>query len=84
MVKVKLFANFREVAGEREVSISAKSVEELVEKLRQKYPGMEELLSAEEYLHVSVNGSYITPDNYKNMELGNQDVVAVFPPVSGG
>ncbi len=83
-VKVKLFANFREVAGEREVSISANNIEDLIEQLVRKYPAMEELIAAEDYLHMTVNGSLIDPENYRNMELKGEDVVAIFPPVSGG
>lgn len=84
MVKVKLFANFREVAGDREVDISAGNVEELIEHLVGEYPAMEELIAAEDYLHVMVNTKHVGPENYKNTELDDKDVVAIFPPVSGG
>ncbi len=84
MVKVKLFANFREVAGERQINISASDIEELIEQLIVKYPAMEELIAAKDYLHVTVNGEIIDRGNYKTRELKNDDVIAVFPPVSGG
>lgn len=84
MVKVKLFANFREAAGISEVNIIASNVKELIELLVTKYPAMEELIDAEDYLHVMVNGKHIDPENYKSTKLKNGDVVAIFPPVSGG
>lgn len=84
MVKVKLFANFREVAGEKEVSIDASNIKELIEHLMRKYPAMEELITFEDYLHVSVNGKLIYTENYRITELSDEDVVAIFPPVSGG
>lgn len=84
MVKVKLFANFREVAGEKEVDIEASNLEELIEQLTTRYPVMEDLIAAEDYLHVMVNGQHVNQENYESTGLTDEDVVAIFPPVSGG
>lgn len=84
MVKVKLFANFREVAGEKEVDIKANNIKDLISRLVSKYPAMEELVNTEEYLHIMLNGEYIHSEKYENTELKEKDVVSIFPPVSGG
>ena len=80
MVRVKLFANFREIVGQKELEIEAKSLEELIERLCEKYPDMRLLLEKEGYTHFAVNGKLV----FENIELKDSDTVAIFPPVSGG
>ena len=77
MVKVKLFANFREIAGKREIEIDAKDTEELLEKLAEMYPEFRKLY---DYAILMVNGEFIRG----NVELKKDDTVAIFPPISGG
>lgn len=84
MVKVKLFANFREVAGEKEVEIRASNIKDLVDHLVNRYPVMKNLVNKEDYLHVVVNGRYVNSGDYKDIPLTDEDVVTIFPPVSGG
>ncbi|MFP3910190.1 MAG: ubiquitin-like small modifier protein 1 [Archaeoglobaceae archaeon] len=84
MVKVKLFANFREVAGEKEVEIRASNIKDLVDHLVNRYPVMKDLVNKEDYLHVVVNGRYVNSGDYKDIPLTDEDVVTIFPPVSGG
>ena len=88
MVKVKLFANFREVAGAREIQVDASDVEELLRKLSSMYEGMKELIYDEngdvrDYVQIMVNGVHVRSLGMKT-RLGESDVVAIFPPVSGG
>lgn len=78
MVKVKLFANFREVAGRREVDVDAENLIELLEKLKNEFPEFEKLYG---YAIIMVNGKRI--ENI-DLKLGSEDVVALLPPVSGG
>jgi len=84
MVKVKLFANFREIAGKKILEVEAEDVEELIGRLVSLFPGMRELVEREEYLHVMVNGVHINSLEKYGTKLKNDDVVAIFPPVSGG
>lgn len=77
MVKVKLFANFREIAGTKELEVDARTLSELMEVLKSKYPQFEKLY---EYAIVMVNGRSVEGDE----ELDENDVVAFLPPVSGG
>ncbi len=79
MVVVKLFANFREVAGKREVEVEAKSLKELLENLVSMYPEFHGLMG---YAVVVVNGKIA--DKEKDLMLKKEDTVAIFPPVSGG
>ncbi|AIY90769.1 MoaD/ThiS family protein [Geoglobus acetivorans] len=78
MVRVKFFANFREVAGTNDLEIEAKTLEELLENLKLRYPGMEKLYS---YAIIMVNGRQAKDTN---LRLESEDVVALLPPVSGG
>ena len=84
MVRVKLFANLREVAGKKEIEIDAGDVEELIGKLVKNYPEMKELISREDYLHIMVNGVHINSLQQFKTKLNENDKVAIFPPVSGG
>lgn len=84
MVKVKLFANFREAVGSREIEIEAGSIEELLSLLIERHPKLEEYFSEDrlkDYVHIMVNGKIIKDLATK---LKQDDVVAIFPPVSGG
>jgi len=86
-VKVKLFANFREVA-EKEVEMEADSIDELTSLLVERYPKLGELMFEDgklrDYVHVMVNGRHINHLHGLKTGLRDGDVVAIFPPVSGG
>jgi len=89
MVRVKLFANFREVAGAREIRVDAADVEELLRKISSMYEGMKELIYDEnggvrDYVQIMVNGTHIRGLDGLKTRLKENDVVAIFPPVSGG
>jgi len=80
MVKIKLFANFRETSGKNELEIEARDLKEVVEKLCKKYPDMKPLFEKRGYANFAINGRMI----FENIELRDIDTVAIFPPVSGG
>jgi len=79
MVRVKLFANFREIAGKREIEVDAENLKDLLEKLTSEYPEFEKLM---DYAVIMVNGKIA--DRSENVGLRKHDAVAIFPPVSGG
>ena len=85
MVKVKLFANFREVVGKKEIEISATTVLDLLIRLTNEYPELESLIFKDnkisDYVNVAVNHKIV---HDLNIKLNSDDVVAIFPPVSGG
>lgn len=84
MVLVKLFANFREAVGAREIELDAKNVSELIWRLVSDFPQVGELVKREEYLHVMINGVHFSNLDRFDTPLKKDDVVAIFPPVSGG
>ncbi|MEW6592992.1 MAG: ubiquitin-like small modifier protein 1 [Candidatus Hadarchaeota archaeon] len=91
-VVVKLYANFREAAGADIVEVEGASdvaslVEKLVEKCGKKladelyHPGSKRLL---ETVHILVNGRVMGIIGGLTTPVKDGDVVAIFPPVSGG
>jgi len=86
MVRVKLFANFREAAGIKEVEIKAETVGELLRRLAEEFPRLKILFfegeNLRDYVNVMVNGRNVRQD--LSYVLKDEDEVAIFPPVSGG
>ncbi|MBP1908005.1 ubiquitin-like small modifier protein 1 [Methanolobus bombayensis] len=90
-VKVKLFANLREIAQTSSLSTTGDSVKDVLLSLTEQYPALEELIFEAGdhaklcgYINVFLNGN-----NIKHMEgldtiLNDDDELGVFPPVSGG
>ncbi|WP_174590738.1 ubiquitin-like small modifier protein 1 [Methanocella conradii] len=86
MLKFRLFANFREKAGRKEIALDVKggTVMDAIKALIAAYPGLEPLMLQEgmlkPYVNVLVNGRKAGP-----MDRVNEgDELAIFPPVSGG
>jgi molybdopterin synthase sulfur carrier subunit len=78
-IKVRYFASTRDLVGTEgeEITIhQGSTVEGLLEALR----GFHEQLKGVELILVAVNGAYVDPGTM----LEEGDVVALFPPVSGG
>ncbi len=91
-VMVKFFANFREAVGkEREMVEEVKDVASLLEKLVGRFgkaladqlysPGARKL---RETVNILVNGRGINLLHGLDTPLKDGDIVAIFPPVSGG
>jgi len=81
-VSVKLFASFREAAGQSQLELElgeGSKVEDLVRKLDGLVPGISKRLREGRAI-VAVNGRFARPGD----PLREGDSVAVFPPVSGG
>ena len=85
-VKVKLFANFREAAGVKEIDMDADRVADVLDELVRKFPKLENMFyegrKLREYVNIMVNGKNLR----QNVDYGLRegDIVAIFPPVSGG
>jgi MoaD family protein len=79
-ITVKLFARFREAAGvgktELEVDPGA-TVDDLLSRLHARHPRLADVQTS---IIISVNQQFVPADS----QLHDGDVVAIFPPVSGG
>ncbi|KXB03225.1 hypothetical protein AKJ45_02160 [candidate division MSBL1 archaeon SCGC-AAA261F19] len=90
-IEVKFFANFRELVGQKRILVSANTVRELLENLRDGYEGLrkelfvdEENVALKESVNVTVNGRRIEMLDGIDTELRDKDTIAIFPPVAGG
>ena len=87
-VKVRLFANVREIAGSPEISLSAHSIGELLDSLVAMHPALQDVLfddgDLRPYITVLVNERNIRDVGGVQTTLADGDEVAIFPPVSGG
>jgi molybdopterin synthase sulfur carrier subunit len=79
MIRLRYFASIREFVGSAEDEVqlpSRSSVESLMEAVKNLHGSLKDV----ETILVAVNGEYADPMN----TLEDGDVVALFPPVSGG
>ncbi|ASJ05480.1 MULTISPECIES: ubiquitin-like small modifier protein 1 [Thermococcus] len=86
-IKVRYFARFRSIVGTGEEELEVPegiTVRELIELLKERHPVLKTEVFAEDDdladVNVSRNGRYVGFDDV----LQDGDVVALFPPVSGG
>lgn len=81
-ITAKFFASFQDVVGTNNLRLSldgnVTSIAELITQLEQQHPGFNGRL--EKFSLVAVNEKY----SHRRQELSDGDVVAFFPPVSGG
>jgi molybdopterin synthase sulfur carrier subunit len=88
MALVKLYANLRTIIGKKELSIPGLSIQEVLGKLIQDYPGLQQFLLDEGKLRPRViitrNGQTLDPEIRLQTLVSEQDQIAIFPPVSGG
>lgn len=86
----KLFADLAELAGPREVEVGAghETVGEALEALFGEYPELRDRVMADgqvrEDVNVLVNGEGVRAGEGLAAPVGDDDELALFPPVSGG
>lgn len=90
-VRVRFFANFREIVGYQETTISVTSVRELLKKLLDRHEELGEKIfddkedfKLNDSVNVMVNGRKIGLLDGIDTELKDEDIIAIFPPVAGG
>ena len=82
---VKLFANLRKLAGTKELSITGATVGAVLNELVKGNPLLGEVILENGMLRphivVTLNGHNVID---LNMQVTEQDVIAIFPPIAGG
>ncbi len=88
LIRVKLFANFREFTGTKDIELEGGTVREIIKKFCKKFPGIEEMIFEGEdiqpYVNIFLNGRNVFESGGLEMRLHQEDEIAIFPPVSGG
>ena len=85
MPLVKLYANLRNLAGTKELSLAGGTIGAVLNELVDRYPSVGEVIlengRLRQHIVVTLNGH-----NIIDMEtrLTEEDSVAVFPPIAGG
>lgn len=89
-LKVKLFANFREVTKKKEVEVNVEgnTVRDVVSALMHDYPNLEPLMltgqDIKPYVNILLNGKSVRDQEGLDSKVKEGDDITVFPPVSGG
>ena len=87
-IKVRLFANLREIVGERELFLDSTTVNGVLDLLTSIKPELRDVLFEEgalrPYITVLLNGRNINEIDGMMSALSEGDEIAIFPPVSGG
>jgi len=82
---VKLYANLRKLAGTKELSVTGSTVRAALSVLVERNPQLGEVILAGEELRphivITLNGHNVID---LDVNVNEQDVVAIFPPIAGG
>lgn len=88
-IRIKLFANFREVTRKKDVDldVSGNTVKAAIDELVSQYSGLQPLMlhdgKVKPYVNVLLNGQSVK-DRMDATTIKEGDEIALFPPVSGG
>jgi molybdopterin synthase sulfur carrier subunit len=82
---VKLYANLRKLAGTKELSIAGATVGEVMNELVKLHPALNGIVleNGELRPHVIITLNGRNTSDMK-MQITEQDVMAIFPPIAGG
>ena len=85
MPVVKLYANLRKLAGTKELSITEATIGAVLNELVKRNPPLEDVIlengRLRPHIVVTLNGHNVIDFN---MQVSEQDVIAIFPPIAGG
>ena len=85
---VRFFANFREFTKTSELEIEGDTVQEILERICEKFKGLEKILfkdgKIQPYVNIFLNGENLSESDGLDKSLHQGDEIAIFPPVSGG
>lgn len=91
-MEIKVFANFREICGDKTVHVDVydnEPIENVLDRLIEKFPMMKEELFTENkeikpLVHVFINGKNVIHLDGLQSKVKKTDEIALFPPVAGG
>ncbi len=87
-IKVRFFANFREFTKTSELGVEGDTVGEVLERICNKFPGLDKILftngKLQPYVNIFLNGENVPGSDGLDKSLHQGDEIAIFPPVSGG
>ncbi len=87
-IRVKLFANFREIAKTGELEVEGATVRDVIYIICRQFQGMRDILFKNDhlqpYVHIFLNTRDIHELDGMDTSLVSGDEIAIFPPVSGG
>jgi sulfur-carrier protein len=85
MTQVKLYANLRNLAGTKELSITGATIGAVLTELFKRNPPLGDVIlengKIRPHFVVMLNGHNMID---LNMQVAEQDVIAIFPPIAGG
>jgi len=85
MPLVKLYANLRQAAGTKEISVPGRNLRAVVYALIEQFPALGKILlengQVRRHVIITVNGQTIVD---LDMPVTEQDQIAIFPPIAGG
>ena len=82
-MKIKYFSWIKDITNKDNEEINNKKITDLKSLkffLSKKYPSLYEHLIKDDILRIAVNLKYVS----KNKKVSSKDIIAIFPPVSGG
>lgn len=85
MPLVKLYANLRKLAGTKELSITEATIGAVLNELVKRNPPLEDVIlengKLRPHVVITLNGQNVIDIN---MQVEEDDVIAIFPPIAGG
>ncbi len=90
-VTVRFYATIREAVGEKQTEVTAKTIDEVIWRLIEKYGSKfqetifdKETRQIKPFYNILVNGIRINVREDLKKRVKDGDTIAVFPPVGGG
>ncbi|PTD94803.1 molybdopterin synthase sulfur carrier subunit [archaeon SCG-AAA382B04] len=90
-VKIKYFANFREITGKSEEQMEIQknsTIKNVLDKVIEEHPDLEQEIFEDnelsDYVNILVDRRNILDRNGLDTKISSNDTIAIFPPISGG
>lgn len=82
---IKLFANLRNIAATKELSVPGSNLREILQELAIQVPALDGVIledgQVKPHFVININGHATTS---LDVSVSEQDTIAIFPPIAGG